>query len=190
MKIQAEIDLEGFHDGDTEYGGDSIESAIINAITAKVEKQINVKEKMEAIIQEKMEKSLNELIDTCGEKFLEEYFDKEITVTNDYGDTKFKGTLREKIQSQFDEMMGEKVDGKGNPYDSRGYGSDGGPFSRIDFFTKKILDDKMATFTKDTVKQVLQQVETKLKDELKTAIGKGVVDSIGVNKLISNMQNN
>jgi hypothetical protein len=182
MKLNITLDLEGFSDGDEERAGYSIEQAIIKTITEEVKNKLDIKSKMEAIILDKMTSSLNELISEWSSGFLENYLNKEIIITDDYGREKFKGTIRDKVHKAFDNFLLEKVDANGQA------GSYGCKYTRTEFFIHNILKSDMENFTKNTIKEIKDSIKDKLSEELKMAVGKGVVDGIGINKLIENIK--
>lgn len=198
MKFTIDIDdpmvetygYDGEPDGEVEFSiRDHLLSEMNKSLNARFETK-NISEIIQSKIDSKIDGMvkdgiINE-ISNLSERFMDEYLDREIVVTDRWGEEKYKGTLREKIHKAFDAYLQKTVDKNGRASDSS-YDS---LCKREDFLVRKILDEEMSGFTERTITKVREAIKGKLTDELQTSIGKGIVDNIGIPKLIDNIKMN
>lgn len=184
------IKLEDFHDEEygsiKDYINYQIQYQIKNALSIDLTEAIHnkINEAVSSLIDEKTSELFQEQINRFGMKFLDDYMGKKITTTDRYGDTIFKGTIKEQIHEMFDKYFDEKVDKDGN---TSSYSSSR-DYTRGEQITRKILDSKFSEFAKQTVKETKEAIEQKLTEELKTAVGKSVVDQMGIPTLLESIK--
>jgi len=182
MTIKTELDLGDYHDGDSEYEGETLEQAIISSIVTEAKSKLNIKETVDKIIEEQMDMSIKDAIGKWAENLIENYLDKEIVVTDKYGESDFEGTVRQRINKQFEDVWEQKVDKnlkKTNQYDGK---------PRFERMVENIVSEYSVKFVKDTEKEVTEAVKQQLNGDLKIAIGKGVIENIGISKIIDGMR--
>lgn len=176
MLLEIKLDLSEFHDGD-----ESIKDAIISSIVSEAKSKLNIGEKVDKIIEEQMDMSIKEAIGKWADNLVENYLDKEIVVTDTFGEEEFKGTIRQKLNKQFEDTLEEIVDknGKSSLWDGK---------PRFERIVNGIVSEEAKRFVYDTEKEVTKAVKDQLNNDLKVAIGKGVIESIGINKIIDGMR--
>lgn len=148
--------------------------------------KIQVTEKVADLIYKKLEnemainisKVVNEKLDLLISKTYNNFLNEDIILTDDYGDEKSRGKLKDIIKKRFDRFMTEEVDERGR---ASGYGCS---LTRMEYFIETQLKNHTEKFTKDTIKRVTEELEKQLEKDLKNAIGDTIVKKIGLKNLL------
>lgn len=195
MKMNISIDLSEFNfcngDFDGEEGcngeGGSFQDFLIHKIMEKITDGVKIESIVNArltkIIDGHVKDGLIHEISLLSERMMSDYLNREIAITDRWGNEKERGTLRELIHKKFDSMLKEMVNENGNPASS--YDDD--KRTRVEHIVKHVLDSRIKEFTKNAVKEVETAVENKLTDELKNAVGKNMVENLGVPRIMESI---
>lgn len=182
MKFKIEVQMEDMFEQDGE-GNCVLGKTFEEAIFEKVVRQIT--EKAQATIQNRILEDAGKIIDQATKDTLTSIvsgiFEQKIDVTDEWGNKKFKGTIKDRVTAQFSAFLTEKVDKEGRV----GYGA---TMTRTEWLSKKILEKEVESFTKDTVETLKKGIKEKLTADLQAAVGTEIINSIGVKKVIDRLQ--
>lgn len=177
MKFNLEIDIDWI-DEDSNLN-DQVKEEIISTIIGRVNKSIEntVKPK----IEEKIDGMIVEKIDGLVSSIFAEFMDKEVNITDQYGDViTSHENVYAVIKSRFDTFMTQPVDSKGNSDSSR-YGN---TTTRLHFIIDKQLKDFADDFTTTAVKQVSAEIKEHVKEGLTTKLGAELMSVLKVNEML------
>lgn len=173
MEYTIKIETDGL------MSGNDLENMIADKIQEEIYPTIQdtVKSKLEDklvnIIDIEIEKRLSELLDNL--------LNKEIEITDKWGDVKYKGSIKDRMTKKFEGFLNEQVDDR---MQSTKYG--GTP--RLEKIIKNVHKNEVDKFTKDITKTLHSAVKEKLTDDLKLALGNEIVNSIGVKNVIDKLK--
>lgn len=177
MKLNLEIELDWV---DEESNLDeTVKQNVIDAVVNKIQK--NVETKVEAKINDMIDKTIVVKINTMTENLFNDFMNKEIQLTDNYGSTiKSYPNVTAVIKERFDNFMMETVDEKGNTYT----GSYGTKYKRLTFIIDKQLQEFATKFTTDAVKQVSAEIKLHVQDGLTTKLGSELMKVLKVNEML------
>ena len=151
MKITCEIDWIDEDESLDEALQQRVIDQVVKAIAAKFSNDM-FKE-----VEEKASHELAEKVDALQTKLLERFTNKEIRVTDRWGDVKAEyENVDELLKSKFDKFLTERVDRNG--YTSTSCYTDK-PYTRLDF----VLDKRVKDASEKLTKQIADEVDQKLK---------------------------
>jgi len=167
MKLNIVVELDWIEeDGSID---DEVQMQIISGVKKAISKDCLrlVEKKTQQAIDDGMQSAIN-LMQSKVAGFFEDWLNNEAVITDDYGDTIKKGSLRDIIKSQFSDCMNEKVDSDGRP--SSSYSA---KYTRLEFVTgknvKNIVDDQLSRYGKDidsTIKNTIAEgIKTRVSDK-------------------------
>ena len=165
MKITCEIDWI-----DEE---ESLDEALQDRVIAEVVKAIANKfsDEMFKEVEKKASAELAAKVDDLSTKLLDRFTNKEIVVTDNWGDVKEKyENVPELLKAKFDAFLSQKVDKNGIVSNSCYTKT---PYTRLDYVLDKRVKDQSDALTK----QIVAEVDTKIKARA-ADIHRGVVDQI------------
>lgn len=178
MKLNLEIELDWI---DEESNLDeAVKQNVIDAIVDKIQKKVStdVATKVNDII----DKTIVGKINTMTENLFNDFMNKEIQITDNYGSTiKHYPNVTTLIKERFDNFMNQTVDEKGNTYD----GSYGSKYKRLNFIIDKQLREFADKFTKDAVEQVSKEIKNHVQSGLTTKLGNELMKVLKVNEMLA-----
>ncbi len=184
MEIKINLNMESFfEDYDEEIG----EPAGGYSLVENIENQIisTVSEKVFKIVEKNIDSQIGDLvkskINEKTESVFNDFIDKEIKITDRYGDCKETGTVKEVIKKRFDNFLTDQVNDQGN---TASYGKTS---TRIDFLIEQQLNKHTAKFMSTAVNTVADKLEETLTEEFRDMIGDKIATKIGLNKLMPKM---
>lgn len=169
MKIELELDWL-YEDYKFE---DAIKDAIINKMAEKLSKELY------PTIEKEVSSQLAKTVDDLQNKLIDRFMNKEVIVTDNWGDVQTKHeNVNELLKHKFDKFLTEKVNDRGEPSSSCGYGANK-TYTRIDFF----IDERIKLWKKSITDSIAKQMDEKLtqkKQELMTEASKKIAEKLGV----------
>lgn len=162
---------------------DSICEQIVNSIVENVSGKVtkNVEEKA----TEAFNGRLSELENTVSDKLndmMEEFFNTPKDVTDRWGDVIERGvTVKEKLKTACDNFMSQPLDKDGNPT-SGGYNTK--YKTRVDYLVAKSVDHNMEWAIERAVKDVTDNLKSKISDEIKKQMGDKLANIVGLNDML------
>jgi hypothetical protein len=177
MKLNLEVELDWI---DEEMNiDDTVKQNVINAVVSKIQTKID--SQVEKNINNIIDKTIVKRIDKMTEKLFNDFLSKEITITDNYGDTiKSYKSVNDVIKERFDNFMMQTVDENGESYDG-GYGR---KYQRLTFIIDKQLQDFANKFTTDAVKTVSEEIKLHVKEGLTTKLGAELMKVLKVNEML------
>jgi len=202
-KIELEIDLKDIigtinhydEDGDLCDVTEKDPSEEFRKIIAeKAIKHINAEKKVDSILDKMIARRVQPIIDDRINSLYDNLINKEINITDRYGDTSFSGTVLGKLKENFDNFLTERVDSKGKKSTSS-YGT----YTRLEFIIDERLNKLQSSFMEESLKKVNQSMETyvdkvdeAVKDQIKNAvqsrIGEKLYENLDIGTLIENIK--
>ena len=159
----------------------SIEEEIENRIV-KEAASIAIKNFSENVIkkiEEKASASFAQKVDELCNNLLERFMDKEIMVTDNWGDVQAKyESVEELLKAKFDNFMTQKVDKNGKVDKGCHWGSDK-PYTRIDYILDKQIQEHANRLTDQIAKEVNEKIELAKKKIHQKTIAK-IVSKLGL----------
>lgn len=203
-KISLEIDLKDIigtinhydEDGDLCDTTDKDPAKEMQKIIAeKAVKHINMGDKVDSIINKMIARRVEPLIDGKINSLYDDLINKEINVTDRYGDVNFSGTVLSRLKDKFDEFLTETVNSEGKKTSDR-YSS---TYSRIDFIINERLKKLQSSFMDESLKKVnssmekyVDKVDEAVKEQIKLAvqsrIGEKLYENLDIGTLIENIK--
>jgi len=174
MKIECEI--EWIDDKE------NIDGTIKNAITEKLIERVSKRMSGEMFKEIEKEASIKlaEKVDEVCVELLERFMDKEIIVTDKWGDVQDKHeNVSELLKAKFDRFLTETVDKNGNQSNNCSYGNK--IYTRLHYVLDKRIKEHGDIITKDIVKEVDTKVKAHKIEIHQNAVAK-IAQKIGLNK--------
>jgi hypothetical protein len=165
MKITCEIDWI-----DEEA---TIDDVLKNEVISKVVEHIALKfnNDMFKEVEKKASKELARKADSLMERLMERFTNKEIRVTDAWGDIKEEyENVNELLKGKFDGFLTESVDGNGKTASSCSYGK---TYTRLEYVLDKRIKEQSDNLTKEIVSTVDKKIE-----EQKKAIHQQAIEKI------------
>jgi len=168
MKINVEINLDYISDsGDLDK---HIQENIIERVSEVFKQSVNES------VSRKIEHRISVLTDKWIMEQLHEFCDKEIRITDKWGDTvENHMSVKDMFKSKFDEFFNASVDDKGNTLKSCSYGT---RLKRVD----KMLDDLANKHLKEVYSKMDRAISSfitsKMKEETEREIKEQVVEHL------------
>jgi hypothetical protein len=125
---------------------------------------------------------LSAMLDAKINSLMEFWMEKQITVTDAFGDTVEQGTLMDVVKRRFDRFWEQKVDSNGRA--GSGYTAKG---TRLEWLLDKRIEELCKKFSDDMAREVKKQVTSIMTDKLKVAIGGSLIDAIGLPQIIKRL---
>lgn len=179
MKLNITVDLEWLgEDGDLDNEIknqiiDGVKSAISRDCLAKVEKEAS--QQINQAITESIV-AARKAIEQKAVKFADDWLEKEVTITDKWGDTQDCLTITDLIKRTFDGLMEKKVDDKGNFVDSFS-----GKTRLINWLTGKrvedIVQDKLKVINKDIDRQIAEYINEGIRQNVANKFAEMVVQT-------------
>lgn len=163
MKIECEVKW-------AEEAGidETVKHAVIMELARRIEDRLYAK------LEEETSNKLAEMIDALLMKLTERFMNKEIKVTDKWGDVQEKyENVEELLKSKFDTFLEAKVSRKGEASKSCGYGNSYDTITRIEYFIDKQIDYRRDGILKELTAVVDDRINEK-KKELTAEIGKRI----------------
>ncbi|MFW6028712.1 MAG: hypothetical protein ACOCRO_00515 [Halanaerobiales bacterium] len=178
MKFNIEVEVDWLHESSVD---DVVKEQIINGISNRIHD--DVMEEVEAKASSKLEEIINEKI---GEKITETYdqlMEEEIRITNEWGDTKEKGTIKEIIKKRFDKAMTTKVDDRGKPTNYNAVGT------RREYLVDKRINKIVDNETKKLTRHIDETIKETMEEKMKDQIGKKLFKALDLDKFVKKEEN-
>lgn len=170
LNIQVELDWLDEEGNIEELVQEEIIAGVKNAISKDCLKLVEEK------TQKAIDNGLSSAISAMDQKvsdFFENWLNNEAVITDQYGDPKEKGTLREIIKRKFDDCMNEKVDSDGEP------SKYGRSCTRLEFVTgnkvKEMVDGYLSNYDREIDKSIKQAVEEGIKERVSDKFAQMVI---------------
>ena len=133
----------------------------------------NMEEKSKQAI-DKAIANASEIIGQKAVEFADEWLENEVEVTDQWGDSKGKTSIKELIKSAFTNTLNKKVDSNGKITD--GYGA---KYKLIEYLTGKRVDDvvneRMKSFGENIDKKITASIEASIKDNVSDKFAQMVI---------------
>jgi|GEM_PF-2751893 len=168
MKLTFQVDLDWIEN-------ESIDEVIKEELVTELSKKINknIKENLINEALERIDKQLGEQLN----QLLTEILNQNITVTDEWGNTTNKGTLKELVKKKVENIMSERLDDYGNPVR---YGGT----TRLDWILNSFVKREIENLTKELKKEIDTKVKTYITEGLKDQIVKTVLGNLNLGQLI------
>jgi hypothetical protein len=172
MKFMVEIEVDWLdEDGRVD---DAIKEQVLAGIENRVSKK--VLSELSNRVAERIDGITNDAVNALLEKWL----DREITVTDQWGDLREKGKVSDIIKARFDDFWAQKVDN----YGKTGYGAS---TPRYQWFLNSKVEEECQELSKRLAKDVDAHMRKTLNAELCKKVSRKLVDAIGVDQMIDEM---
>lgn len=168
MKLTFQVDLDWINEDG------SIDEVIKKELVKELSKKIN-KNTKETIINEALERIDKQLGEQLNQ-LLTEILNQTITVTDDWGNTTEKGTLKDIVKKKVENIMSERLDDYGNP---ARWGT-----TRLDWILNSFVKREIENLTKELKKEIDTKVKTYITEGLKDQIVKTVLGNLNLGQLI------
>lgn len=146
---------------------DTVKHAVIMELARRIEDKLYTK------IEEETSNELADMIDNLLMKLTDRFMNKEIKVTDKWGDVQeTHENVEELLKSKFDDFLAAKVNRKGETPNSCGYGNSD-LITRIEYFIDKQIDYRKGGILKELTMVVDDRIDEK-KKELKAEIAKKI----------------
>lgn len=172
MKLNIQVELDWL---DEEGGIDEeVQSQIIDGVKSAISKDCLklVEKKTQKAIDDGLEAAIS-LMKIKVDDFFEDWLNNEAVITDKYGDVTAKGTLKDIIKQEFNNVMNEKVDKEGRP---SSYGSS---YTRLEFVTGKkvklVVNDYLNSYGKDMDKVIKETIEAGIKSRVSDKFAEMVI---------------
>ncbi|WP_272658830.1 hypothetical protein [Providencia sp. PROV148] len=170
MKLNITVDLDWLEeDGSID---EEVKYQIIQGVKSAISKQCL--DKVEKLASEQINQAIDDSITSAKKAieqkaiaFADEWLEKEVTITDKWGDTKDNLSITELIKRTFDNLLEKKVDSKGN-FDT-GYGNG---TRLITWLTDKRVQD----ITEAKLKDMNRDIDKKITEAINAGIHKNVSD--------------
>jgi len=173
MKINIQVEIDWIEEDG------NIDTLVKEEIVAGVKEAISkdclksVEQKTQIVIDEGINDAISLMHDKVSD-FFEDWVNNEVTITDKYGDSTDRGTLKEIIKKQFNDCMNENVDKNG--ITSNGFGS---VCTRLEYVTgkktKEIIDNYLSSYTREIDKTIKAQIEEGLKSRVSNKFAEMVI---------------
>jgi len=175
MKFTVEVEIGWL--GDDGSLDEEVEQRMLASVVERVSKQV------EGRLNDLVSKQLDSIIDSRCNEMITSWLDREIQVTDRWGDKQSEGTIEEILRAKFDSFWEQKVDKNGSG--NSGYGD---KTTRLEWLLKKHVTDYAGTWSKKLSEDIEKQVRAMLSDKLKASIGGGIIDQLGVPQLMERIE--
>ena len=181
MKINIQVELDWLDEEgnidemmqDELIGG--VKRAISKQCLDKVEKKAS--EAIDLAIQNAVD-SASENINNKVTEFVEEWMKTEVVITDKYGDPTQRGSVRDLVKLQFDELMNSVVDSDGRIVKRGSYSA---KTSVIKFLTgeavKEVVDSELSNYKRDIDKKIKEEINNGIKDNVSDMFAQMVVNT-------------
>ncbi|MFC4768707.1 hypothetical protein [Effusibacillus consociatus] len=174
MKFNISVDIDWLHDNSID---DEIKERIVDAVVERISE-----ETMQSIA-EKTEKIIEQKIDSLVTETYENFLEKGVTITDEWGDTVIENiNILDLIKKKADKWLTQVVDKEGRPTDRNSWGE---RYTRLDWFIDQRLDKETKRMSDDIVKKVNDEIKKYINDSVKASIGEKLVKEIGLENIIS-----
>jgi len=161
MKLNIQVELDWLEDDGSI--DDVVQQEIISGVKRAISK--DCLKLVEKKTQQAIDDGVNAAVGLMQEKvagFFEEWLNTEAVISDKYGDTVEKGSLKEIIKREFNNCMNQNVDKDGKS--CNGYGA---KYSRLEFVTgkkvKEIVDESLSRYGKDIDRTIKETIEKGIK---------------------------
>lgn len=168
MKMQVEVEI----------NETSIENQIKNEMLEQISEDVSIRISKE--VYDEAQKRINSTIDDVVGKVIEGMMNREVVVTDQWGDPKKSVKIEDLVKEKFDNATLEQVDERGKP---TGYGG----VPRIEYLTNKLVKKATEEMTRTIIEDVSTKVETILKSQIKDGLTENIVKKFELDKVIDNV---
>lgn len=186
MKINITVDVDWIEpDGSIE---EEVKASIINGVKGAISKNCLAKVEKEASkqISEAIDKSIEsatKLINKKSMDFFDEWMEKDITVTDKWGNTKTQGSVKSLIESGFEKLMRNGKVNQDGDLSRDGYS--GTPV--IDYLTgpriQKLVTEKLKGLNKEIDKKIEELVNAGIRDRVSDKFAEMVIQTAKERKI-------
>ncbi|MDF3711720.1 hypothetical protein [Citrobacter amalonaticus] len=184
MKLNITVDLEWLgEDGDMDA---EVKHEIINGVKNAISRDCLAKVEKEASTQ--INQAINESIATAKKaieqkaiKFADDWLEKEVTITDKWGDVQDCMTITDIIKRSFDKTMEKKVNSDGN-FTNDGYNSMP--------LIKYLMGKRMEELVQAKIKPLQKEIDTAIINAVNAGIRKNVSDKFAEMVIQTAKQNN
>lgn len=184
MKLNITVDLEWLgEDGDMDA---EVKHEIINGVKNAISRDCLEKVEKEASTQ--INQAINESIATAKKaieqkaiKFADDWLEKEVTITDKWGDVQDCMTITDIIKRSFDKTMEKKVNSDGN-FTNDGYNSMP--------LIKYLMGKRMEELVQAKIKPLQKEIDTAIINAVNAGIRKNVSDKFAEMVIQTAKQNN
>lgn len=159
-----------------------LKKEVLKSVIAAIEPDIK-----ERIVKE-AHRQLSDGIDDFIGSMLEAFFEREIVITDNWGDIKkrFKN-VDEMLKEKFDNFLTESVDEHGKKHEGSG-GCYGKQQPRISWLLDERVMKRAEAITKEIVKQVDAKITNTLQAALKEQLGEKLMEKIDIAHMIKTVK--
>lgn len=169
MKINLEVEVGWISEDHTIDA--VIENRIIDAITTQV------KQDLDKSLKEAIKSKISDKVDEWIMEQLETFSDKQITVTDKWGDTiEHHESVKEMFKSKFDRFFDAEVDKKGKELKHCTYSNK--KFTRIELLLDKLAETYLQRTTDNMEKEIKRYVDREVKEIMQKQIQDRVVEKV------------
>ncbi|OVZ98978.1 hypothetical protein CBW53_02945 [Yersinia frederiksenii] len=184
MKLNISVELEWLgEDGDLDA---EVKQEIIRGVKNAISRDCLAKVEKEASAQ--INQAINESISVAKKaieqkaiKFADDWLEKEVTVTDKWGDVQDCLTITDLIKRSFDKTLERKVDSKGN-FTSDNYNSMP--------LVKYLMGGRMEEIVQEKIKPLQKDIDTAIANAVNAGIRKNVSDKFAEMIVATAKQNN
>lgn len=175
MKLKIDVDIDWIEEGGNI--DDVIKQELVNSVYNKV-KTTDIEEKLKAKIDKEISDNISKELEKNVSKTYNDFIEKEIVITDRYGDVIQNCKINDLIKKRFDEYLKESVDEQGR---SSGYGK---TMSRINWIIDYQIKQHSESFVKDTINKLEKNLKDYFSDAMKKQISDVILNNTGLKKLI------
>lgn len=174
MKLNIQVELEWLgEDGNLDEEVklqiiDGVKRAISRDCLSKVEKEAS--KQIDLAIKE----SIGQATKTIQQKaidFVDEWLEREVTVTDGYGDKRMQCSIKEIVKKNFEKTLEMKVKGDGS-FDNYG------DMRLIDYLTGKRVKDVVAQHVKGINSDIERAIKTEIENGIKDGVAKKFAEMV------------
>jgi hypothetical protein len=183
MKLNIEVEIDWIDE--EERLDEVVKQNIIDGIVAKLSDGYISQITKEAESRLKEVKSLlsgqvNSKLDEMIENLFNDFMDKGVTITDQWGEPKGKpAKVIDILKSKLDMALGEKVSESGSP-------STYGKLTRLEYMIDSRIKKAVEVMTKSVVGEVDKKIAELLNDEIKKRLSGSLLEKINVDAIVNN----
>lgn len=181
MKINIQVELDWLDEEGNidDVMKEELVSGVKNAISKQCLKRVEDKasKAIDNAIQEAVE-AAEKTMNLKVVEFVDEWLKTEVVVSDKYGDTVQKGSIKDLVKKQFDQLMNSHVSSDGRIVASGGYGA---KTSVIRFLTgeavREVVDSELSNYKRDIDKKIKDEINNGIKENVSDLFAKMVVNT-------------
>jgi|GEM_PF-2635732 len=173
MKFNIEVELDWLEEASLD---DEIRSEIVSEASKRLLNIVN--EKVEGIGKEAVD-TAHKQVDALIADYMKDFINQEVTITDDWGSVKRKGTIETLIKDRIKASFTQKVDRDGRP-DSSSYSN----MTIVEYYTQKYADNLVKKEFERLRKEIDKSIEDAIRNNAKELLSGTLLKQIDLSAVI------